>query len=123
MCSLVGVVLVLFSWFLIPILQGNRITRAAAENLKPGMTFQQVESILGLERDETGGRASWLLPPDSKYNLRTTEDRYWVSKHTAITVGFDRKTGRVVDVWCEQPFLLDPPGWDNVPEWVRDILQ
>src|SRR5437773_2208474 len=81
------------------VLPATPITEEAAKAVRPGMTRRQVEGVLGPERDEMGGRVIALLPPSSKYHPRTTDDWRWVSKRAAITVGFDRDTGRVVDVY------------------------
>jgi hypothetical protein len=77
------------------------------------MTLQEVEDILGPERDETDGTAIALLPPSPKWNPRTTLDRQWITKRTVITIGVDRNTGRVVDKWLEQSFPTDPSDWET----------
>src|SRR5262249_55057979 len=107
-------------WMLVSLPWESPITADAAKLLQPGMTCQQVKDILGPERDETQGRCIALYPPSSKFKPRTTEDRQWVTKRVAITVGFDRTTGRVVDVWCEQTIMWDPSWWDRIELWVCD---
>jgi hypothetical protein len=105
------------------VLPATAITEQAAEAVRPGMTLTEVEGILGPERDEMGGRVIALMPPLPRDNPKTILDRQWVSKRAAITVWFDRDTGRVVDVFCDQPVIWDPTPWERVELWLRDKLE
>jgi hypothetical protein len=100
----------------------TQITNESADLIVSGMTYQEVIGILGPERDETEGRVIALGPPVSTVNPRKTDDRTWVSCRAAITVGFDRQTMRVVDVWRMRPVVWDGPWWLRVEAWIYEQL-
>src|SRR4051812_19102623 len=94
--------------------QNTRITLANARAVEVGMTRAEVEGVLGPERDETGGRVLALCPPEISTARRTTDDRQWVSRRAVINVCFDRKTGRVAEVWPYEATIWNPTLWDRV---------
>ncbi len=88
----------------------TRIRQKAALAIRPGMTREQVEAVLGPERDETHGHGIAFHPTYSLLNY--FEYAYWVSRRTAICVVFDSATGRVVGVDCQKPVIWEPTFWD-----------
>jgi hypothetical protein len=82
------------------------------------MTLQEVENRLGPERFEGAGWIIALEPIVSRENKSRTELRQWISKRAAITIGFDRCSGCVTDVWFCHPIVCNRSVWEKFEERV-----
>src|SRR5262249_50316544 len=107
--------------------QSSRINLENAERIRPGMTREDVESILGPERDETGGESLPIYPPKTRSRQNPAEpspffDRYWISRDASITIRFTKEGSTVVRVWASDLVHDDASAWERFRGFLRRIL-
>jgi hypothetical protein len=119
------------AWFLL-YFPGSRINEANAGRIQVGMTLEEVQAILGPERNEAGRmprRCMWgpkyrwgRVWKDGRLCI-IRHERHWVSEETDVLVCFDNDN-RVSLVECGPAVFRDPAPtlWEQVRERIRNWI-
>jgi len=90
---------------------------ANIQQVKNGMTRQQIEAIVGVPPGNYCVRLGLVDYTEfevtgRKIGVRTSR---WTSNSAGLYVTFDERTGRALSVRCQQ---LDDPRWDEIRHWL-----
>jgi hypothetical protein len=96
--------------------EGQRISKKNTRRIKPGMTLNEVEAILGPPRDELKGRAVVFWPP-LYWRLERADGvqplwKEWIGKSAAIAILVYPDSEYVLDSTSGTP-LIRNPGWSE----------
>jgi hypothetical protein len=100
-----------------------RINRESYDQIRPGMTRQQVEHIIGAAPGDyrrAGGRAVYFERPELPDPQATTvglEEEVWIGEEAAILVGFDAR-----GLAADKQFATMPHGDETFLDRLRRLL-
>ena len=112
--------------YLICLSSPNRITEENANRIQPGMRLEEVEQILGPERDDTYGEAVVFHPPSIGLVLTKNgplyQRKHWIGREIVITVEMNSRTATVHSVWTSEPLPVDLSAWERIQNRVKALL-
>src|SRR5262249_55097488 len=98
-----------------------------ANRIEPGMTLEEIEQILGPERDETYG--DWTFFPQPTISLVITKNgplyqsKRWISREIVITIEMDTQIARVHSVWTSEPIPVELSTWEKLQYQVKALFK
>ena len=105
----------------------DRITAQNAARIEPGMTLDEVEQILGSERDESYGELTFF-PEPSIVNFVITKNgplykpKRWIGQGIIVTVWVNTETARVDSVQTSEGIPVELSTWEKVRNRVKAMF-
>jgi hypothetical protein len=97
----------------------SRITAQNANRIESGMTLDEVDQILGPERDESYGELTYFpMPSIGDFVITKNGPLYqpkrWIGQEIVITVLVNIQTGRGHSVQTFEPIPNELSSWENI---------